>query len=291
MDGGAPWRDGNYRGEGFIDHLLVTGREGVLVAFPDLVMTFTLGDFGEADSEVADISGEKVYTVQMKVEIMGKERVTLAVLTDEGKKFYFKSSIKTIPVGFLEWMTKEEADFRASDGDPIQAPPSHYKLEPERRGKLVWITGAPGLGKSTTAQLLSRDHGFVFYEGDFSLMALSELQGLADALKWTNCRLVAVSTDSVAAHEAFATTCPGLRGLDITFVADRAGEIARSCQLYDAGTHSAVPATLLVDEEGEVMALFSSCRQVGGDPAEVARVVAACQDCDSQDSWSWSGVD
>jgi alkyl hydroperoxide reductase subunit AhpC len=39
-----------------------------------------------------------------------------------------------------------------------------------------------------------------------------------------------------------------------------------------------VPATLVVDEEGEVMALFSSCRQVGGDPAEVARLVVACQD-------------
>jgi hypothetical protein len=136
------------------------------VAYPDLVMTFTPGDFGEADTEVADISGEKVYTVQMKVEIMGKERVTLAVLADKGKKFYFKSSIKTIPVGFLEWMTQEEADFLASDGDPIAAPPSRYKLEPERQGKLLWITGAPGLGKSTTAQLLSRNHGFVFYEGD-----------------------------------------------------------------------------------------------------------------------------
>merc|ERR1712179_735348 len=38
--------------------------------------------------------------------------------------------------------------------------------EPERQGKLVWITGAPGLGKSTTAQLLSRHHGYVYYEGD-----------------------------------------------------------------------------------------------------------------------------
>ena len=26
--------------------------------------------------------------------------------------------------------------------------------------------GPPGLGKSTTAQLLSREHGYVYYEGD-----------------------------------------------------------------------------------------------------------------------------
>merc|ERR1719370_948636 len=57
--------------------------------------------------------------------------VTKCVLTDDGKKFVFKSTLKTEPIAVL-----------------------------------VWITGAPGLGKSTTAQLLSRHHGYVYYEGD-----------------------------------------------------------------------------------------------------------------------------
>ena len=68
--------------------------------------------------------------------------------------------------GYLRWVTEEEATEAANDGDPIEAPPSDYKLEPERQGRLLWITGAPGMGKSTTGQLLSRNHGFVFYEGD-----------------------------------------------------------------------------------------------------------------------------
>ena len=33
-------------------------------------------------------------------------------------------------------------------------------------GKIIWFTGAPGMGKSTTAQLLARSHGYVYYEAD-----------------------------------------------------------------------------------------------------------------------------
>ena len=32
--------------------------------------------------------------------------------------------------------------------------------------QILWLTGAPGLGKSTSAQLLARDHGYVYYEAD-----------------------------------------------------------------------------------------------------------------------------
>ena len=34
------------------------------------------------------------------------------------------------------------------------------------QGRIIWMTGAPGMGKSTTAQILARNHGFVYYEAD-----------------------------------------------------------------------------------------------------------------------------
>ena len=37
---------------------------------------------------------------------------------------------------------------------------------PGREGKLVWLSGAPGLGKSTSGMLLARNEGYVYYEAD-----------------------------------------------------------------------------------------------------------------------------
>ena len=46
------------------------------------------------------------------------------------------------------------------------APPGPYKVQPETQGRVLWFTGAPGLGKSTSAQILARNHGYVYYEAD-----------------------------------------------------------------------------------------------------------------------------
>ena len=48
----------------------------------------------------------------------------------------------------------------------MEAPPLPYKIQPKDVGKLLWITGAPGVGKSTTAQLLAKTAGYVYYEAD-----------------------------------------------------------------------------------------------------------------------------
>ena len=64
--------------------------------------------------------------------------------------------------------------------DSLASPACQYKIQPEIQGttsppsppsprpsgRLLWLCGAPGLGKSTSAQILGRDHGFVYYEAD-----------------------------------------------------------------------------------------------------------------------------
>ena len=44
----------------------------------------------------------------------------------------------------LESITEEEATTLKNDGDLLEAPPDHYKLQPDNPGKFLWITGPPG---------------------------------------------------------------------------------------------------------------------------------------------------
>ena len=69
-------------------------------------------------------------------------------------------------VDLLEWMSEEEFVNFINSGDPADAPPNNYKIQPENQGKLIWISGAPGLGKSTSGLFLGKKAGYVYYEAD-----------------------------------------------------------------------------------------------------------------------------
>merc|ERR1719328_53535 len=93
------------------------------------------------------------------------------------QKGYLSSCGKKISVvGFsggydtYEWISEEEYEVLKDSGDPADAPPSHYKIQPENQGKLIWISGPPGTGKSTTGLMLSKTAGYVYYEADCFMM-------------------------------------------------------------------------------------------------------------------------
>ena len=60
----------------------------------------------------------------------------------------------------------------------------------------------------------------------------------------------------------FATT--SLNGFNIPLVEDKTGEISRAFGVFDPTTHTAVPTAFILDEEGELMASFSTSTQVIG---------------------------
>ena len=62
-----PWKEGHYIGTGhYPGHypaIEITGDQGVLRVGLDMKIIFVHGEFGDADPEVAEISGESRYTV------------------------------------------------------------------------------------------------------------------------------------------------------------------------------------------------------------------------------------
>ena len=137
----SPWRDGNYKGKGFIDALVIAGNKAeatMLTTGEKTRMTIRHGVFGEADPKIVKATGESVYTVELRYPVRERERVLHGVVTNEGFNLVFHTFVG---LWELEWVTEEEAEKFSKEGDPVLAPRSCYRIEPERQGKLLWITG------------------------------------------------------------------------------------------------------------------------------------------------------
>ena len=108
-------------------------------------------------------------------------------------------------------------------------------------------------------------------------MSASFLRTLASSLEGKDCSIVAISTDSIEAHRFIRLSKPdilhlgfhlsefaatSLKGLTIPLVEDKTGQISRSFAVFDPTTHTAVPTAFIIDEEGEMMASFSTSTQV-----------------------------
>ena len=75
------------------------------------------------------------------------------VMSDDGKTIYFWGLWNDLEC--YKWQSETDMKTLTEDRDPFFEPTCHYKIEPENPGKLVWLSGTPGSGKSTLCNVIS----------------------------------------------------------------------------------------------------------------------------------------
>ena len=96
-----------------------------------------------------------------------KQTFFAGIVNEDGTKIYMQS-FDANSIDVLEWLTEEDKAKLLDDREPSDNPtlPSYIKVQPQNQGKIIWFSGPPGSGKSTTAQLLAKNNGYVYYEAD-----------------------------------------------------------------------------------------------------------------------------
>ena len=132
--------------------------------------TITYGDFGPAREEVQKASGGmKNYNVE--ISLWNGMMITKGIVSNDGKIIYSWGMWNTVE--YIKWMSDDDLKKLADDREPMDAPSCPYKIQPENQGKLVWLSGPPGAGKSTTGQMMGKESGYVYYEADCTMQGLN----------------------------------------------------------------------------------------------------------------------
>ena len=141
----------------------------ILVSSEKYLINFSVFDWfylkGEASLGIREQVGECSYNIKIIYSRDGREE--LGVMMEGGETVIMRGEMMGMRGDYqLKWITEDTFESEKDKLDSMEEPPGPYKLQPEVRGKLVWLTGCPGMGKSTSAQILARDNGYVYYEAD-----------------------------------------------------------------------------------------------------------------------------
>ena len=124
------------------------------------------GKFGETTPKIKEKTGKEFYDLEFAMMDGGLK--TYSVLGEDQKSFTNMGFYKECETFTL--ISKEDLKAYVDSCDHVNAPSTFYKIQPDKLGKFVWVTGAPGAGKTTSAFLLAKNHGFVYFEADCYMM-------------------------------------------------------------------------------------------------------------------------
>jgi len=147
------------------------------VHFSDLNGSFSekldmiYGVFDHPDKRGLELTGAKEYNLQFWRIETKKEIKDCGVVSEDGK------SMTTMNLCKWEWLDEETFEQKKNNTDPVDNMPNDYECK--QPGKLIWLTGGTGMGKSTTAAYMKENEGFVHYEGDCFIYGINPFVGAA----------------------------------------------------------------------------------------------------------------
>ena len=184
MSGTTPWIDGYWKSKSDDDYVhVIRGSKAIVKGIveaidnPDCTQSgfqgrWISGNFGEASEELQLITGISENNVELSYAFgpYGTKNYQ-GIVTQDGKSCYVTSDDD--PSKKLEeyhWLDEEAIKKISSGFEDINERSHPYKAQPEtiigEKGNLIFLSGAPGCGKSITALKLAQKEDFVYYEGD-----------------------------------------------------------------------------------------------------------------------------
>ena len=176
-----PWHNGYWFNKkekcvySFVTDEKVETRNTITLDYPEIQQgqgngIWSFGEFGPTPKELAAITGIDNFNMEMKYGKDNKIKF-FGVLNENGTQIHMVTNVINHaahkPFYVLDWYNKEDLEKLKNGRDSAEAPHCPYAIpQPDKLGKLIWVSGPPGAGKSTTAQLIGRNHGYIFYSVD-----------------------------------------------------------------------------------------------------------------------------
>lgn len=140
-----------------------------------------------------------------------------------------------------------------------------------KSGKFVDVSNADVAGKWAV---------FFFYPADFTFVCPTELEDLADKyaeLQGLGVEVYSVSTDTHFSHKAWHDSSPAIGKIDYYMLGDATGTITRNFDVMREGQGLADRGTFVVDPDGVIQIMETTCEGVGRNAEELVRKIKAAQ--------------
>ena len=125
--------------------------------------TWKYGKYQETTEEIFEATGEKFYNIEMSY--MDGKMIMHGVISEDGKVVRTMDFAGT-GMDTMKWTDSETLKEVLDSREHIDHQSTLYKIQPKNQGKLLWLSGPPGAGKSTSGLLLAKHHDYVYYEAD-----------------------------------------------------------------------------------------------------------------------------